>query len=79
MQFIPEYPLKHVITSTNSMIKHDLLRITIFFLNKDFIDYSKQVSLHKIQRMIILIQIILYRDSIKEVAPEICAFVPLFE
>ena len=79
MQFIPEYPLKHVITSTNSMIKHDLLHITIFFVNKDFIDYSKEVSLHKIQSMIILIQIILYRDSIKEVAPEICAFVPLFE
>ena len=61
------------------MIKHDLLHITIFFVNKDLTDYFKQVSLHKIQRMIMLIQIILYRDSIKEVAPEICAFVPLFE
>ena len=61
------------------MIKHDLLHIIIFFVNKDLTDYFKQVSLHKIQRMIMLIQIILYRDSIKEVAPEICAFVPLFE
>ena len=33
------------------MIKYDLLHITIFFVNKDFIDYSKQASLHKIQSM----------------------------
>ena len=79
MQFIPEYPLQYVIISINSMFKHDLLHITIFFVNKDFTDYSKQVSLHKIQSMIILIQIILYQDSIKEVAPEICAFASLFE
>ena len=74
-QFIPSCPSKHVITSNNSMIKYDLLHITIFFVNKDLIDYSKQTSLHKVQRMIV----IRYRGSIKEVAPEICAFVPLFE
>ena len=36
------------------MIKYDLLHITIFFVNKDLIDYSKQASLHKIQSMIMI-------------------------
>ena len=53
-QSIPNRPPKHVITSTNSMIKYDLLHITIFFVNKDLIDYSKQASLPKIQRMIVM-------------------------
>ena len=52
--FIPNRPPKHAITSTNSMIKYDLLHITIFFANKDLIDYSKQASLPKIQRMIVM-------------------------
>ena len=30
------------------MIKYDLLHITIFFVNKDLIDYAQQVSLHKV-------------------------------
>ena len=42
------------ITSTNSMIKYDLLHITIFFVNKDLIAYSKQAGLHKIQSMIMI-------------------------
>ena len=74
-KFIPSCPSKHVITSNNSMIKYDLLHITIFFVNKDLIDYSKQADLHKVQRVIM----ILFRGNIKEVAPEICAFVPLAE
>ena len=53
-QFIPNRPPKHVVISTNSMIKYDLILIAIFFVNKDFIDYSKQASLHKIQRMIMI-------------------------
>ena len=53
-QSIPNRPPKHVITSTNSMIKYDLLHITIFFVNKDLIDYSKQASLHTIQRMVMI-------------------------
>ena len=37
------------------MIKHDLLHITIFFVNKeDLIDYAQQVSLQKIYRMIVI-------------------------
>ena len=54
MQFIPNRPPKHVITSTYSMIKYGLLHITTFFVNKDLIDYSKQTTLQKIQRMIIV-------------------------
>ena len=53
-QFIPDRPPKHAITSTNSMIKYDLLHITVFFVNKDLIDFSKEASLHKIQRMIMV-------------------------
>ena len=52
--FITNHPPKHVITSTNSMIKYDLLHIIIFFVNKDLIDCSKQASLHKIQRMVMI-------------------------
>ena len=54
-QFIPNCPSKQVITSTNSMIKYDLLDITIFSVNKDLINYSKQASLHKVQRMIMIL------------------------
>ena len=54
LQFIPNRPPKHVITNTNSMIKYDLLHITVFFVNKDLIDSSKQASLHKIQSMIMI-------------------------
>ena len=54
MQFIPNDPPKHVITNANSMIKYDLLHITLFFINKGLIDYSKQASLHKIQKMIMI-------------------------
>ena len=54
VQYIPNRHPKHVITCNNSMIKYDLLHITIFFVNKDLIDYSKQASLHKIQRMIMI-------------------------
>ena len=32
----------------SSMIKYDLLHITIFFGNNDLIDYAQQASLHKI-------------------------------
>ena len=32
----------------NSMIKYNLLHETIFFINKDSIDYAHHVSLHKI-------------------------------
>ena len=34
------------------MIKCDFLHNTIFFANKNLIDYAQQVSLHKICRMI---------------------------
>ena len=54
VQYIPNCPPKHVITCNNSMIKYDLLRITIIFVNKDLIDSFKQASLHKIQRMIMI-------------------------
>ena len=53
-EFIPNRPPKHVITNTNSMIKYDLLDINVFFVNNDLIDYSKQASLNKIQRMIVI-------------------------
>ena len=36
------------------MIKYDLLHITMFFGNKNFIGYSKQASSHKIQSMIMI-------------------------
>ena len=68
-QFIPNCSPKHVITSTNFMIKNDLIHTTTFFVNKDLIDYSKQASLQKIQRKIMI--------DLK-VAPEICAFASLF-
>ena len=51
---LSQIALPVVISSTNSVIKYDLLHITIFFVNKDLIDYSKQASLHKIQRMIMI-------------------------
>ena len=54
-KFISNCPSKHVITSTNSMITFNLLQITLFFVNKDLIDYSKQASLHKVQRMIMIL------------------------
>ena len=54
MQFIPNRPPKHVITSTYYMIKYDLLHINTFLANKDLIDYSKQTTLQKIQRMIMI-------------------------
>ena len=50
------------------MIYYNLLHIIIFFVRKDLKDYVLQVSLHKIWSMIWLIQIILYRENIKEVA-----------
>ena len=61
------------------MIRSDLLHRTIFFVNKDLIDHSKQASLHKIQWMIMIDSNNSLQDSIKEVAAEIFAFVPLFE
>ena len=36
------------------MIKYDFLHNTIFFVNKNLIDYAPQVSLHKISRMIMI-------------------------
>ena len=36
------------------MIKYDLLHKTIFFSNKDLIDYAQQVSFHKIKRMTVI-------------------------
>ena len=32
----------------NSMIKYDLLHITIFFVNEDLIDNAQQANFHKI-------------------------------
>ena len=62
------------------MIKHDLLHITIFFVNReDLIDYAQQISLQKIYRMIVINSNNSHRHSIKEIAPQICAIVPLFE
>ena len=45
------------------MIKYDLLHITIFLVNKDLIDYSKQTILHKIQKVIMIVQIIFIKET----------------
>ena len=36
------------------MIKYDLLHKTIFFVNKNSIDYAQQVNLHDISRIIMI-------------------------
>ena len=62
------------------MIKYNFLHNTIFFVNKNLIDYVQQVNLHMISSLIMIdSNNYLPRYNIKEVAPEKCAIGPLFQ
>ena len=62
------------------MIKYNFLHNTIFFVNKNLIDYVQQVNLHMISSLIMIdSNNYLPRYNIKEVASEKCAIGPLFQ